>query len=99
MSNHLAGHAIDINIVYKDKWYHSKLMRRSNLNNLPYNVRAFINSLRKDKYIRWGGDFSKEDPVHIDDHLNKNKSAWYQRYNICQKAYINYTKNSRTGER
>ena len=92
MSNHLAGHAIDINISYGNNWYDSKSMRKKNLKNLPYNVREFINSIRRDKYMRWGGDFSKEDPVHIDDHLNKNKSEWSQRYRICQQAYINYLK-------
>jgi hypothetical protein len=69
MSNHLAGHAIDMNITYKGKWYDSRLMRKGNLHNLPYSVREFINSIRKDKYMRWGGDFSNEDPVHIDDYL------------------------------
>jgi hypothetical protein len=90
MSNHLAGHAIDMNIVYKGKWYDSRLMQKRNLSNLPNNVKAFINAIRQDQYMRWGGDFSNEDPVHIDDHLNKNKSIWLQRYNICQAAYAKY---------
>ncbi|MCF7791674.1 MAG: M15 family metallopeptidase [Victivallales bacterium] len=90
MSNHLAGHAIDINIVYEGQWYNSTLMRKNNLRNLPYNVRAFINSLRRDKGIRWGGDFSIEDPVHYDDHLNKNKNQWLKRYYVCQNKYKDY---------
>jgi hypothetical protein len=93
MSNHLAGHAIDMNIVYNGNWYDSRLMRKGNFHNLPYNVREFINSIRKDKYMRWGGDFSDEDPVHIDDHLNRNKTLWSQRYKVCQQAYLNYLKN------
>ena len=71
-SNHLAGHAIDVNIKSNGKWYDSKLMRKANLRNLPHNIQRFFNNIRKDKKLRWGGDFSSEDPVHIDDYLNKN---------------------------
>ena len=90
MSNHLAGHAIDINIVYNNKWYSSTSLYRQNLNRLPYNVRAFINSIRQDRYIRWGGDFTNQDPVHFDDNLNSNRDAWYNRYCVCQRSYQQY---------
>lgn len=87
-SNHLAGHAIDMNIVYKGKWYDSTSMSRKNFSKLPYNVKLFLNSIRKDPDMRWGGDFTKEDPVHIDDNLNSNYSYWYARYKVCQEEYL-----------
>jgi hypothetical protein len=89
-SNHLAGHAIDMNIESNGKWYDSKLMRRENLKNLPHNIQNFFNDIRKDKKLRWGGDFSIQDPVHIDDHLNKNHKAWQERFNIVQKTSGKY---------
>ena len=83
-SNHLAGHAIDMNIQSRGKWYDSKLMRRGNSKNLPSNIQNFFNDIRKDKTLRWGGDFSRQDPVHIDDYLNKNHKEWLERFNIVQ---------------
>jgi hypothetical protein len=83
-SNHLAGHAIDMNIQSNGNWYDSKSMRRKNLKNLPKNIQIFFNDIRKDKTLRWGGDFSRQDPVHIDDYLNKNHNAWVERFNIVQ---------------
>jgi len=83
-SNHLAGHAIDMNIESNGKWYDSKLMRRENIKNLPYNIQIFFNDIKKDKRLRWGGDFSRQDPVHIDDYLNKSHKAWAKRFNIVQ---------------
>ena len=83
-SNHLAGHAIDMNIESNNKWYDSRLMRRGNLKNLPYNIQNFFNDIRKNKSLRWGGDFSRQDPVHIDDYLNRNHKAWLERFNIVQ---------------
>ncbi|HJO94337.1 MAG TPA: M15 family metallopeptidase [Victivallales bacterium] len=84
-SNHLTGHAIDMNIVYKNRWYSSASLKKSNLRNLPYNVQHFINGLRKEPDIRWGGDFNTEDPVHIDDNFNSNLVKWKVRYSLCQK--------------
>ena len=85
-SNHLVGHAIDMNIQYNGTWYDSKLMRKENLKNLPHNVQNFFHRIRKDKTLRWGGDFTTQDPVHIDDHLNKNHRVWLARFNVVQKT-------------
>lgn len=83
-SNHFSGHAIDMNVFYNGNLYDSNLLRKSNLKNLPYNVRNFINDIRQDKSLRWGGDFKDEDPVHIDDYLNNNPLAWEERVKACQ---------------
>ncbi len=84
-SNHLAGHAIDMNIESNGKWYDSKSMRIENIKNLPYNIQNFFRNIRKDKELRWGGSFTKQDPVHIDDYLNKSHKAWIKKFNIVQK--------------
>lgn len=84
-SNHLTGHAIDMNIVYKNKWYTSRRLRKSNLRNLPYSIQNFVNGLRKEPNIRWGGDFRSEDPIHIDDNFNSDLTKWKTRYSLCQK--------------
>jgi hypothetical protein len=31
--------------------------------------------VREDGELRWGGDFTQEDPVHVDDNLNARDSA------------------------
>jgi len=75
-SNHMIGHAIDCNLMHNGKFYNSKLMQSD-----TGIVRQFINEL-KTHGIRWGGDFSKPDPVHFDDGLNiKNMTAWMTKYN------------------
>ncbi|WP_437585300.1 transglycosylase SLT domain-containing protein [Sorangium sp. So ce1000] len=85
-SNHLSGHAIDMNVVHNGVNYNSTALKKSNLSNLPAAVRGFIQDIRDDNGLRWGGDFATEDPVHIDDHLNANMTVWTERYNACQAA-------------
>jgi hypothetical protein len=68
-SCHHIGHAIDMNVEYNGKLYNSKMLRKSNHKNLPHSVLSFIQSIRADDSLRWGGDFNTEDPVHIDDNL------------------------------
>jgi hypothetical protein len=85
-SNHLAGHAIDMNVMYRRTLYNSRRLRRANLPNLPTAVRNFINDIRDDAALRWGGDFGTQDPVHIDDGLNQNRENWNRRYIATQGA-------------
>ena len=86
-SNHLAGHAIDMNVLYgasKDKWCNSKCLAKSTL---PAGVKEFIKAIQDDSSLRWGGDFTKRDTVHIDDGLNVNDAAhWKDRHKATQKA-------------
>ncbi|NMB66040.1 MAG: M15 family metallopeptidase, partial [Spirochaetes bacterium] len=65
-SNHLVGHAIDINIEYDGKLYNSKLLKNYEL--LPERIKIFIIGCRISK-IRWGGDLKISDSVHFDDNL------------------------------
>ena len=88
-SNHKIGFAIDFNIVYKNKKYISSDLSRDNFNNLPKNIIKFINEIRSDKIMRWGGDFNPEDTVHIDVPLNiNNKTLWNTHYNNCSSEYL-----------
>ncbi len=76
-SNHLVGHAIDMNLKSRNGFFNSTKLKRSNFNQLPDETREFLDKVRADGDLRWGGDFSKEDPVHIDDGLNvRNPERW-----------------------
>jgi len=83
-SNHLAGHAIDINVKLGFTNFESSDLTKENLNTLPLPVKQFIQAIRGIPQLRWGGDFNTPDPVHIDTPLNKNDLAlWKQYHNAC----------------
>ena len=50
-------------------------------------VQNFINEIRKNKKLRWGGDFNREDPIHIDTPINKNKKKWSNYMQLCDKDF------------
>jgi len=84
-SNHLVGHAIDMNVLFNNVLYESKDMYKTKWNTLPLNVKNFLNQIRKDPILRWGGDFNPEDPVHIDDDLfERNLELWQELYAVYQ---------------
>ncbi len=84
-SNHLAGHAIDMNIVYNNgRHADSEYLAKYPSVALP--VKSFIKSIIDDPILRWGGAFRVKDVVHIDDHLNGDASAWDKRYKAMQGA-------------
>lgn len=84
-SNHLAGHGIDMNIIYgNNSWANSKVLTK--YPNVPAPVAQFLKLIIDDPKLRWGGNFNTKDPVHIDDHLNKDRAAWKKRYEAMQKA-------------
>jgi hypothetical protein len=74
-SNHLIGHAIDMNVRFDGRLFDSTALKRDTLLNLPAAVREFIELVRADATLRWGGDFNPEDPVHFDDGLNRRDPA------------------------
>ena len=89
-SNHLAGFAIDFNIKSKGIKYYANDLRRSNLKILPDNIQDFINDIRQNKDLRWGGDFQNEDPIHIDNPINlKSKKKWIEFSRCCALDYSN----------
>jgi len=76
-SNHLVGHAIDMNLQSASGFFNSSALKKSNVPNLPDEIRKLIELIRADEVLRWGGDFNPEDPVHIDDMLNhRNAVRW-----------------------
>ena len=77
-SCHHIGHAIDMNLFFEDKIYNSKMMLKGNHVNLPENIPAFFDLIRKDKVLRWGGDFKKQDTVHIDNDFYHKQKLFYQ---------------------
>ena len=82
-SNHLVGHAIDMNVLFNDVLYESKDMYTTKWGTLPLNVKNFLCQVRKDSSLQWGGDF--EDPVHIDDRLfDRNPELWKELYDTYQ---------------
>lgn len=84
-SNHLAGHAIDMNVLYNNgNWANSRVLAK--YPSVPDPVRQFLKSIIDDPELRWGGRFRTRDPVHIDDHLNKDMEVWNKRYEAMQKA-------------
>ena len=87
-SNHLAGHAIDFNFVDGFFVYESKDLMRDKRRELPENIGRFLDDIRQNPEIRWGGDFETQDPIHIDDELNINDpEAWEQQFNDCFADY------------
>ena len=80
-SNHAAGHAIDMNVQYKLRDGTKKICNSDCLGNprgRPQAVSDFLQCV-KNAGLRWGGDFSPRDPVHFDDQLNANFTAWAAR--------------------
>jgi len=90
--SHLAGFAIDFNLKYNNIKYFSKDLKLNNFMNLPQNIQNFINDIRGDKNLRWGGMFTKEDPIHIDYPLNlKSKKDWLKYSKLCNQDYVHGT--------
>lgn len=80
MSNHLVGHGIDFNVIAADgTWCNSGALGR--MNHLPEEVRGFIQDIRDDPTVRWGGDFRTPDVIHFDDMLNKRHPlVWWEKF-------------------
>lgn len=79
-SNHFVGHAIDMNLRADDgTFYNSRKLKK--LSAQPKAVRDFIGMVRDDPELRWGGDFTTPDVVHIDDGLNvRSPEVWQSKF-------------------
>jgi hypothetical protein len=92
-SNHLAGHAIDMNVIGTNgRLCNSVCLRKSNKDNIP-GVQATINCWnRLAAPSRWGGNpafniriSSGLDSVHLDDSINsKHRSIYNTRRTKCR---------------
>lgn len=85
-SNHMAGHAIDMNLLYDNKKKSANSAVLAKYPAVAEPVRLFIKSIKETPPLRWGGDFNDRDPVHIDDGLNQDPAKWDKRYMAMQKA-------------
>ncbi len=82
LSNHKVGHAIDMNVVYGTN---NALCNSNCLSGTqPTAVKCFIDAVKRSG-LRWGGDFSETDPVHIDDGYNLNTVNYKALYAKIQK--------------
>lgn len=86
-SNHKIGHAIDFNLIAEGRHYNAAALNPRNEANWGAPVRNFINAIRKDGGLRWGGDFGTTDPIHIDDGLNGKPLEYDQRLLATQSAW------------
>lgn len=82
-SNHLVGHAIDMNLKSASGFFESHDLQRSHLPSLPRAIRQVIQDIRAVPILRWGGDFTCEDPVHIDDNLSqRDAELWLSKFRV-----------------
>ena len=79
-SNHLVGHAIDMNLLVDGERLNSVRLNRKHWSELPQAAREWIEMIRLDERLRWGGDFVRPDPVHIDDDLcRRDPDLWFRK--------------------
>ena len=87
-SNHLVGHAIDMNLYYDNRPFNSRDLRRSNWPRIPEALPKFLSWLPEAK-LEWGGNFEPAEPGHIDDGLWKNDRAlWQRKFKILQAGTV-----------
>lgn len=81
-SNHKVGHAIDMNLAgSRGYWCNSTCLKALR----GTKERCFIDKVRANSGLRWGGDFTTPDSVHIDDGLNlRNSQAWNSLFKSLQ---------------
>lgn len=80
-SNHLVGHAIDFNLDTPKRWCNSRCLQAGSNSY----AQCFIKKVTASG-LRWGGNFRRVDPVHIDDGLNVHSvSRWNKLYIELQK--------------
>ena len=85
-SNHLVGHAIDMNLDTPLGWCNGSCLNKAYFtdhNSNPY-AYQFIKDIEATG-MRWGGVFYPTDPVHIDDGLNlRDMNEWNQLFDEIQ---------------
>ncbi|CAK8683556.1 unnamed protein product [Clavelina lepadiformis] len=81
-SNHLVGHAIDMNLDTSSGWCNGDCLYAGYNSDAECFIQKVMNS-----GLRWGGVWSPSDPVHIDDGLNYyDYSLWNSLYYQLQPA-------------
>jgi len=81
MSNHLIGHAVDMNIMMDGQLFNGDAL--ASPATLPARIRAFFEDIKADNDLHWGIDFN--DPVHIDDRTNVLRpDVWHAKFPTIQ---------------
>ena len=78
ISNHFVGHAIDMNLIDGSRHFCNSQCLGDEKKQTK-GEKCFLFQIGHDTALRWGGNFSKPDPVHIDDGINKRNRAEYNR--------------------
>jgi len=82
-SQHLVGHAVDLNIV-DGSTVNTNAMFQSG--DQTENADKFIEAV-KARGLRWGGDFGTADFVHFDDFLNPNGQDYDNTFFFAQRCF------------
>ncbi len=79
MSNHLIGHAIDINVKNK---LTGEIFNSKKMGDGTGADELFLEDVDRNTDLRWGQAFNKPDSVHFDDAINiKMPLVWQQKFN------------------
>jgi hypothetical protein len=82
-SQHLVGHAVDLNIIDGSTTNTSVMFKNNEETDA---ADAFVTAV-KGKDLRWGGDFHKYDPVHFDDFLDPTSEDYEMTYFFVQHCF------------
>lgn len=82
-SQHLIGHAVDLNIVDGDSVNTAAMFNSGTETDA---ADKFITGI-KGKGLRWGGDFSDTDPVHFDDLVDPKSEDYKMNLFFVQQCY------------
>jgi probable HAF family extracellular repeat protein len=90
-SNHLVGHAIDMNVQYYNSQGILTFCNSGCLATPPAPVAGFIQAVTNSGLgLRWGGTFTPRDVVHFDDNLNNNNpTLWKAKFASLQQCAFN----------
>ncbi|MDR3773293.1 MAG: M15 family metallopeptidase [Terracidiphilus sp.] len=81
-SQHLVGHAVDLNIVDGETTNTAAMFKNGTETDA---ADTFIEAVKKS--MRWGGDFSPADPVHFDDYLDPTGEDYGMNYFFAQHCF------------
>jgi hypothetical protein len=82
-SQHLIGHAVDLNIQDGETLNSSAMFNNGTETD---NADSFIAAVKK-KGLRWGGDFNDTDPVHFDDFVKPSGEDYAMIFFFAQHCY------------
>ena len=81
-SQHLLGHALDLNMIDGTSWNTAADFRAGNETE---NAKTFIATMKANG-MRWGGDFRKADTPHFDRELPSGSEVWDYKYFFNQRS-------------